>query len=135
MRSQANLSDDHRRDVELVLIGFVLGAGSPQSNRERVLAAMPPGSLLADNDKLLDAFRTNSGDILKAWLVTRGCVFEKGKDIPQAMLDLLYEMNTRASLIKMTRGLAAAGGLEDLDSFFRRIESSLEQILKLRNKT
>lgn len=107
----AKSSNDHLRDIALVL----LGAAMVKESRQRVLDSLPSGSLIREVDVLMDALRAGDYPKVKDWFDHRGAVIESGKDAIGACIDAVLaecerqkvdqvikelEFYTRASLVQ-----------------------------------
>lgn len=124
-KEHAGMSVDHRRDLELLLLGAALAS----AERDRILTMLPAGSLARDVDPLLNALRPNSDpEPLRAWLDTRGVVREKGKQTLDCIVDVIESDNHRAQLKAISRELRSAEQIGDIRILREKLTKYLEML-------
>lgn len=117
-------SESNLRDISLVLFGMALS----KSERDPVLAAMPPGMATREIDTLLCAIRDQNRRVILEWLGERGAVVEQGKDFQQAMIDCLWSEAERVKVKGVLRELGFASKMLDAAALAERLRLCAEKL-------
>ena len=117
------MTEQQRRDIELVLLGVALA----KSERDRVLV-LAPGSFTREVEPLIDAIRTQKPKVLAEWLADRGVVLEKGRDFVYATVARVSDLNVRDRLNQIGTQLAHSRGCETTEQMLVRFKNALKQI-------
>lgn len=119
--------DAIRRDLELILFGAALG----QHSRERILTALPSGTIDGDIGVLLDSIREQDAEPIMTWLEDRKCKWDKGQDCVQVILDCLVESKKRRLIIDVLKGLTFLARTSPLEETKARASKLLKQIVEM----
>lgn len=76
----------------------------------------------------MEAIRSQDARPLIEFLGSRGCVFEKGKDMVQVMIDLIVEANEKQRIKDIVGKLEFAVKCESASEFKERVASILREI-------
>lgn len=115
---------DHRRDLELVLVGVALTKG----DRQRVLAALPAGAFGRETGELLESIRSDNPAAIRNWLDVRGAVLEKGRTAIDAAIHAVLERNKRERLCEIIQGLQYAAKGHTTEELQRQVRESLKEL-------
>lgn len=118
------ISDDHQRDLGLLLVGFALS----RSERDRVLDSVPPGLLREECDQLLQSIRMNDPTGLTGWCKARGATLEKGKDVIQAVIDALDQERRRQVVRGVVARLQTSVKLLDAQQLSKKLRECADEL-------
>ena len=112
------------RDISLVLFGMAL----VKSERESILAALPPGTLVTEVDGLLSAIRDQNRPRIIDWLASRGAPVENGNDFRTAMLDAIWDEAERIRVKNTLREIGYASQLLKGEELARRLRAAADKL-------
>ncbi len=112
------------RDISLVLFGMAL----VKSERESILAALPPGTLVTEVDRLLSAIRKQDRDTIIDWLTSRGAPVENGNDFRTAMLDAIWDEAERIHVKNTLREIGYSSQLLKGEELARRLRAAADKL-------
>lgn len=116
--------DSGFRDISLVLFGMAL----VKSERESILAALPPGTLVTEVDRLLSAIRKQDRDTIIDWLTSRGAPVENGNDFRTAMLDAIWDEAERIRVKNTLREIGYSSQLLRGEELARRLRAAADKL-------
>ena len=112
------------RDISLVLFGMAL----VKSERDSILAALPPGTLVTEVDGLLTAIRDQNRQRIIDWLDSRGATVESGKDFRTAMLDAIWDEAERMRVKSTLREIGYASQLLSGSELARKLRKAADKL-------
>ena len=116
--------DSGFRDISLVLFGMAL----VKSERESLLAALPPGTLVTEVDRLLSAIRKQDRDTIIDWMTSRGAPVENGNDFRTAMLDAIWDEAERIRVKNTLREIGYSSQLLKGEELARRLRAAADKL-------
>lgn len=125
--------DNHRRDLELILLGVVLVKqdGQRSADGQRVLDSLPHGSYSKELEPLFDAVRNANPYKMTVWLEERQAAIEKGKDAVQAVIDSIHQRNETEAICSIARTLSLLPRSQDKEQMKEVLRNALERLEKL----
>lgn len=122
MRNLKSPDGDVRRDIELILLGVLLS----KADREKVLT-LTPGSFSKEFEPCVEGIRSNVKENVMAFYKSKGVTPEKGKDLVDALVGKIADLNKRERLRHMASQLANTELLE-VDKAVEHFKRILKQV-------
>jgi len=119
---------DKQRDLELILLGAAFVKGE---TRDRILGALPSGTLHGEVGELLDAIRDQDARPVSKWLDDRKCYWDKSQDCIQAVVNCVVETKQRQLIAETFKGLAFLAATAPLIETKGRAAKFLQTILEM----
>ena len=107
---------------------MLIGAALVKSERDKILAAIPRTAFSKETEKVMEAIRSQQAQTVIQFLGDRGCVFEKGKEMIQVMIDRIVEENEKQRIKSIVGKLEFAVKCETVQEFKERVTSILREI-------
>lgn len=96
------LKPEHRRDLELVLLGYAL---ADESRCRQILESLPGDELSEKTRQLIEAVCAKKTTTVVSWFSDRGVVPGSGKNLMVAMIDRFLEHTRREKVKEIVRTL------------------------------
>jgi hypothetical protein len=122
------LNAEGMRDLELILLGAAFVKGEV---RERILGALPKGTIAGEVGELLEAIRDQDAKPISRWLDDRACAWDKSHDFIQAVVNCVVEVNQRQLIAETFKGLAFLAATAPLIETKGRAAKFLQTILEM----
>jgi hypothetical protein len=119
------LTDDSKRDLELILLGAVLAKGEA---RKLIFDSAPTGSIDSEIGALIDSVREQDAQPISSWLESHQCEWDKGQCFIQTIANRLLEDKQRRLMIDVLKGLTFLAQTAPLDETKAKTVSLLEKI-------
>jgi len=119
------MKDKKRRDVELILLGVVLGNGP---DRERVLNSLPRGSFTKELEFAINAVRDQKRDAVLDWLNQKDITVSNGMDFIDTLIDEVDADNRQQTVRDVCKQLGFASRIESVSELTKRLEKAIETL-------